>query len=149
MENPEHTIAILDKVRKLGVTLSIDDFGTGYSSLSHLHRLPFDSLKIDRSFVMEADKHAENRQILQTIMSLANNLNLKTVAEGIETEEQLQLLLDLKCDFGQGYLFSKPMPKDEVENHLYRKTDWLPHAEENFEDDDMTQDITEDNAHVF
>ena len=112
MENPEHTIAILDKVRKLGVTLSIDDFGTGYSSLSHLHRLPFDSLKIDRSFVMEADKHAENRQILQTIMSLANNLGLKTVAEGIETEEQLQLLLDLNCDFGQGYLFSKPMPKE-------------------------------------
>ena len=149
MENAEHTIAILDKVRKLGVTLSIDDFGTGYSSLSHLHRLPFDSLKIDRSFVMEADKHAENRQILQTIMSLANNLGLKTVAEGIETQKQLQLLQDLKCDYGQGYLFSKPMPPNEVEDLLYRKTHWLPQDEENFEDDDMTQDITEDNAHVF
>ena len=74
MENAEHTISILDKVRKLGVTLSIDDFGTGYSSLSHLHRLPFDSLKIDRSFVMQADQHSENKQILLTIMSLANNL---------------------------------------------------------------------------
>ena len=149
MENAEHTISILGKTRKLGVTLSIDDFGTGYSSLSYLHRLPFDSLKIDRSFVMEADKHAENQQILQTIMSLANNLNLKVIAEGIETEEQLRLLQNLKCDFGQGYLFSKPLPKDEVENLLYRKTHWLPQTAEIFEDNDLTQDITEDNAHVF
>ena len=149
MENAEHTISILSKTRKLGVTLSIDDFGTGYSSLSYLHRLPFDSLKIDRSFVMEADKHTENQQILQTIMSLANNLNLKVIAEGIETEEQLRLLQNLKCDFGQGYLFSKPLPKDEVENLLYKKTDWLPHSAEIFEDDNMTQDISEDNAHIF
>ncbi len=149
MENASHTVDILSKIRKLGVTLSIDDFGTGYSSLSHLHRLPFDSLKIDRSFVMEADKHAENKQILQTIISLANNLELKTVAEGIETEEQLRLLQDLKCDFGQGYLFSKPLPSNEVENILYRKTHWLPHSDEIFKDDDLTQDITEDTAHIF
>ena len=72
----------------------------------------------------------------------------QTVAEGIETEDQLQLLQDLKCDFGQGYLFSKPLPKDEVENLLYKKTDWMPHTEEHFEDD-LMQDITEDNAHIF
>ncbi len=150
MENAEHTISILDRVRKLGVTLSIDDFGTGYSSLSHLHRLPFDSLKIDRSFVMQADQHSENKQILLTIMALANNLNLKVVAEGIETEAQLKLLQDLKCDLGQGYLFSKPLPKNEIETLLYKKTHWLPQqAEEMFEEDDMTQDITEDNAHIF
>jgi diguanylate cyclase (GGDEF)-like protein len=149
MENAEHTIAILDKIRKLGVRLSIDDFGTGYSSLSHLHRLPFDSLKIDRSFVMAADQRAENKQILLTIISLANNLNLRTIAEGIETEEQLRLLQDLKCDFGQGYLFSKPLPKDEVENLLYKKSHWLPQAEEIFADDDLTQDITEGNVHIF
>lgn len=149
MENAEHTIAILDKIRKLGVRLSIDDFGTGYSSLSHLHRLPFDSLKIDRSFVMAADQRAENKQILLTIISLANNLNLRTIAEGIETEEQLRLLQDLKCDFGQGYLFSKPLPKDEVENLLYKKSHWLPQAEEIFADDDLTQDITDGNVHIF
>ena len=78
-------------------------------------------------------------------------MDLKVVAEGIETEAQLELLQDLKCDLGQGYLFSKPMPKNEVENLLYKKTHWLPQqAEEMFdEEDDMTQDITEDNAHIF
>lgn len=149
MENAKHTIEILDKVRRLGVTLSIDDFGTGYSSLSYLHKLPFDSLKIDRSFVMQADQHIENKKILQTIMSLANNLHLKTVAEGIETEEQLKLLQDLKCDYAQGYLFSKPLPKEEIEQLLYKKSDWLPESQHALDDDDITQDITEDNAHIF
>lgn len=149
MENAKHTIEILEKVRKLGVTLSIDDFGTGYSSLSYLHKLPFDSLKIDRSFVMQADQHIENKKILQTIMSLANNLHLKTVAEGIETEEQLKLLQDLKCDYAQGYLFSKPLPKEEVEQQLYKKRDWLPETQSALEDDDLMHDITEDNAHIF
>lgn len=149
MDNAKHTIEILEKVRKLGVTLSIDDFGTGYSSLSYLHKLPFDSLKIDRSFVMQADQHIENKKILQTIMSLANNLHLKTVAEGIETEEQLKLLQDLKCDYAQGYLFSKPLPKEEVEQQLYKKRDWLPETQSALEDDDLMHDITEDNAHIF
>ena len=149
MENAKHTIEILEKVRKLGVTLSIDDFGTGYSSLSYLHKLPFDSLKIDRSFVMQADQQIENKKILQTIMSLANNLHLKTVAEGIETEEQLKLLQDLKCDYAQGYLFSKPLPKEEVEEQLYKKSDWLPESQTELEDDDLMHDITEDNAHIF
>lgn len=149
MENAKHTIEILEKTRKLGVRLSIDDFGTGYSSLSYLHKLPFDSLKIDRSFVMQADQHVENKKILQTIMSLANNLHLKTVAEGIETEEQLKLLQDLKCDLAQGYLFSKPLPKEEVEEQLYKKSDWLPEMQNPLEDDGLMHDITEDNAHIF
>lgn len=149
MENAKHTIEILEKARRLGVTLSIDDFGTGYSSLSYLHKLPFDSLKIDRSFVMQADQHSDNKKILQTIMSLARSLNLKTVAEGIETEEQLRLLQDLQCDFAQGYLFSKPLPKTEIEELLYKKAHWLPESHNVLEDDDLTQDITEDNAHIF
>ena len=149
MENAEQTIKLLEKIRKLGVTLSIDDFGTGYSSLSYLHRLPLDSLKIDRSFVSEADKSSDNRQILQTIISLANNLNLHIVAEGIETEAQLRLLQDLKCHLGQGYLFSKPLPSDEIENLLYQKTQWLPQFEDDFEAPDVDHDISKDSAHIF
>lgn len=126
MENAEHTIEILNKLKKLGVQISIDDFGTGYSSLSYLHELPFDTLKIDRSFVMNTGENGENSQILQTIISLTKNLKKKVIAEGIETESQLALLNNLGCDFGQGYLFSKPLPPEQLEEMLYQKTSWLP-----------------------
>jgi diguanylate cyclase (GGDEF)-like protein len=149
MENAEQTIRIFEKLRKIGVSISIDDFGTGYSSLSYLHRLPFDSLKIDRSFVSDVNKQTENAQILQTIVSLAQNLNLRTVAEGIETVEQLKILKDLGCDLGQGFLFSKPLPKDEIENLLYEKSQWLPPTGENIADTNLTYDISQDNLHVF
>lgn len=149
MENAEQTIKIFEKLRKLGVVISIDDFGTGYSSLSYLHRLPFDSLKIDRSFVSDVNKQTENAQILQTIVSLAQNLNLRIVAEGIETVEQMKVLQDLGCDFGQGFLFSKPLPKDEIENLLYAKTVLLPNTAGNIGDSDLTYDISKENAHVF
>jgi EAL domain-containing protein (putative c-di-GMP-specific phosphodiesterase class I) len=86
MENAEHTISILTRLKQTGVSLSIDDFGTGYSSLSHLHRLPFDTLKIDRSFVYSVGENGENSEILQTIVSLAKSLKMKIIAEGIETE---------------------------------------------------------------
>ncbi len=129
MENAEHTIEVLNKLKKLGVQISIDDFGTGYSSLSYLHELPFDTLKIDRSFVMNTGDNGENSQILQTIISLTKNLKKKVIAEGIETESQLSLLNSLGCDYGQGYLFSKPLPADQLEQLLYQKTSWLPAQE--------------------
>ncbi|MCY7346971.1 MAG: bifunctional diguanylate cyclase/phosphodiesterase [Pyrinomonadaceae bacterium] len=126
MANAELSIKILNGLKNLGVQLSIDDFGTGYSSLSYLHRLPFDTLKIDRSFVIEVGEQGENSEILQTIVSLAKNLKMRTIAEGIETESQLAVLQNLGCDYGQGYLMSKPLPKEEMEQALYQNRDWLP-----------------------
>jgi diguanylate cyclase (GGDEF)-like protein len=126
MENPEQSIKILNDLKNLGVQLSIDDFGTGYSSLSYLHRLPFDSLKIDRSFVIEVGENGENSEVLQTIVLLAKNLKMRIFAEGIETESQLAILQNLGCDYGQGYLMSKPLPAGEMEKQLYQKHFWFP-----------------------
>lgn len=126
MENAEHTIEILTKLKRLGVQLSIDDFGTGYSSLSYLHRLPFDTLKIDRSFVYSVGENGENSEILRTIVLLAKNLKMKIIAEGIETETQLSLLQFLGCDYGQGYLLAKPQPKAAAEELLYNAHNLLP-----------------------
>jgi len=126
MENAEHSIAILNRLKEIGVQLSIDDFGTGYSSLSHLHRLPFDTLKIDRSFVNRVGEKGENAEVLQTIISLAKNLKMRVIAEGIETTSQLAVLQNLGCDYGQGYLLAKPKGVDEVEEQLYKRTEWLP-----------------------
>lgn len=148
MENAERAISIFEKLRKIGVIISIDDFGTGYSSLSYLHRLPFDSLKIDRSFVLDVNGQKENSQILQTIVSLATNLNLRTVAEGIETIEQLKVLQELGCNLGQGYLFSKPLPKTEIEKFFYQKKQWLPQMEEDSDTEKPTHDISA-NVPVF
>jgi diguanylate cyclase (GGDEF)-like protein len=129
MENAERSAQILNRLKELGVQLSIDDFGTGFSSLSQLHRLPFDTLKIDRSFVNNStDESGENSQILQTIISLAKNLKMKVIAEGIETESQLALLRNLGCDYGQGYLLAKPMPREEMEKLLYQKQFWFPES---------------------
>jgi diguanylate cyclase (GGDEF)-like protein len=126
MDNAEQTIRMLSHLKSLGVQLSIDDFGTGYSSLSYLHRLPFDTLKIDRSFVNSVGENGEDSEILQTIISLAKNLKMRVIAEGIETESQLNILKNLGCDYGQGYLMSKPLPGDVMEELLYQKQDWLP-----------------------
>ena len=126
MENPEHTIGMLNELKRVGVQLSIDDFGTGYSSLSYLHRLPFDTLKIDRSFVYSVGESGENSEILQTIISLAKNLRMRVIAEGIETENQLSLLQNLGCDYGQGFLIAKPKGREETETLLYQRPAWLP-----------------------
>jgi diguanylate cyclase (GGDEF)-like protein/PAS domain S-box-containing protein len=114
MENVEIATAMLRQLRSLGIQLSIDDFGTGYSSLSYLHRLPVNNLKIDRSFVGRMRPGNENSAIVQTVITLARNLNMEMVAEGIETEEQLAQLKALACDYGQGYLFSKPVIAEEA-----------------------------------
>ena len=126
MENPDHTVNMLNSLKDLGVQLSIDDFGTGYSILSHLHKLPFDTLKIDRSFVSGVGANGEGSEILQTIISLAKNLRMRVVAEGIETESQLHVLQNLGCDFGQGYLMAKPKGREETEKLLYQRPSWLP-----------------------
>jgi len=114
MENAELATNTLLQLRKLGVHLSIDDFGTGYSSLSYLHRFPVNTLKIDGSFISRMAKGDENSEIVRTICTLANNLGMEVVAEGVETREQLELLRGLKCEYGQGYLFSKPLDAEKA-----------------------------------
>ncbi len=141
MENAEHTISILKRLKQIGVQLSIDDFGTGYSSLSYLHRLPFDTLKIDRSFVNNVGERGENAGILQTIISLAKNLHMNVVAEGIETEAQLAVLQNLGCDLGQGFLLAKPKGKEETEELLYAHPVWIPGTSEiDYTVDDSPED---------
>ena len=109
MENFDTAIDMLTQLRVLGVGLSIDDFGTGYSSLSYLHRFPIDTLKIDRSFVTQMTDNSENAEIVRTIVTLARSLDMAVVAEGVETADQLRQLGELGCDYGQGYLFSRPV----------------------------------------
>jgi diguanylate cyclase (GGDEF)-like protein len=118
MENIETATQMLQQMRDLGVQLSIDDFGTGYSSLSYLHRFPIDTLKIDKSFVMEMVDNNENIEIVRTIIMLAQNLGMDVIAEGVETKEQLALLRRLKCEKGQGYYFSRPLETTAAENLL-------------------------------
>jgi EAL domain-containing protein (putative c-di-GMP-specific phosphodiesterase class I) len=110
MTNPEESAAILEQLSRMGVLVSVDDFGTGYSSMSYLRRFPIDKLKIDRSFIKELTTRAEDASIVQAIISLAHGLQLKVVAEGVETAEQLEFLKSLGCDQYQGYHFSKPLP---------------------------------------
>jgi len=114
MENAEAAATMLTQLRALGVELSIDDFGTGYSSLSYLHRFPVSTLKIDRSFIGRMGAGDENAEIVRTIIRLANNLGMQVIAEGIETEAQLAQLRTLKCEYGQGYLFSRPVTAEQA-----------------------------------
>jgi len=109
IDNPEEAIAMLGRLKALGVRLFIDDFGTGYSSLSYLHRLPIDGLKIDRSFIKNMGEHGENQQIVRMILLLAHDLNIAVIAEGVETAQQLSLIKAMHCEFVQGYLYSKPV----------------------------------------
>jgi diguanylate cyclase (GGDEF)-like protein len=109
MDDAESTIETLRQVKEIGVSLAIDDFGTGYSSLSYLQKFPIDYLKIDRSFVGEMEKGGENEEIVRTIIALAKALNLKLIAEGIETKYQFEKLRELGCDYGQGFLFAHPL----------------------------------------
>lgn len=118
IEDIESTIVILSQLKEKGIQISIDDFGTGYSSLSYLHRLPIDNLKVDRSFVNQIQEGTKNARIVETIATLSEQLNLVAIAEGIETSQQLKHLQELGYQFGQGYLFSKPLRQDLVEEFL-------------------------------
>jgi EAL domain-containing protein (putative c-di-GMP-specific phosphodiesterase class I) len=123
MEDIESSIGKLKLVRELGVGIAIDDFGTGHSSLRYLTRLPLTALKIDRAFVQNMTTKPDNMAIVSTIITLARTMNLKVIAEGVETEEQSKFLRLLKCDEMQGYLFSKPVPAEQVPALLARGGD--------------------------
>jgi EAL domain-containing protein (putative c-di-GMP-specific phosphodiesterase class I) len=119
MINAEQARATLERLRAMNVRLEIDDFGTGYSSLNYLQRLPFDTLKIDRSFVRELREGSDGLDIAKAIVEMAHSLRLQVIAEGVETEEQLYLLRELNCNFVQGYLFSRPVT-GQAAGKLYR-----------------------------
>ncbi|MBI2293432.1 MAG: EAL domain-containing protein, partial [Betaproteobacteria bacterium] len=118
MEDVDASIEKLRAVRALGVEIAIDDFGTGYSSLQYLARLPISALKIDRAFVRNMTTSANDLTLVATIISLAHNLDLKVIAEGVETETQASYLRLHKCDQVQGFLFSKPVPAAQVPSML-------------------------------
>jgi predicted signal transduction protein with EAL and GGDEF domain len=120
MREVELTIGVLNKLKAVGVRLSIDDFGTGYSSLSYLHRFRFDTLKIDRSFISQMDDKIESSQIVQAIITLAHNMGMEVVAEGVETSEQASQLKSLGCEYAQGYFFSKPISKEAIRQLLLK-----------------------------
>ncbi len=112
MDHPELMIVEINKIKKMGITIAVDDFGSGYSSLNYLKRLPVDVLKIDRSFISDIESDPSDSAIVAGIIGLAKSLKMKTVAEGVETEEQRSILENLGCDNYQGYLFSKPLPPE-------------------------------------
>ncbi|WP_044871338.1 EAL domain-containing protein [Pseudomonas sp. LFM046] len=124
MNDADNAKLLLDRLKELDVQLSIDDFGTGYSSLSYLHRFPFDVLKIDRSFVGKMDLDRQGLEIVRTIIALAQVLELKVVAEGVETPSQLELLRQLGCHYGQGYLFAKPLNAADAQTLLAQGPHW-------------------------
>jgi EAL domain-containing protein (putative c-di-GMP-specific phosphodiesterase class I) len=112
---------LLQKLQKLGVKISLDDFGTGYSSLNYLTRMPINTLKIDKSFVDNICTSKKDARIAEAIISLAHSLKIKVVAEGVESEEQLELLKEMKCDIIQGFVFSHPLHPGELEDLLRHK----------------------------
>ena len=115
MEQPELTEDTLHQLKSLGLSLSIDDFGTGYSSLAYLHRLPADVLKIDKSFISGMKDEHKGVEIVRAIMAISHTLSKQVIAEGVETSWQLAQLIDLECEYVQGYFFSKPVTADEAE----------------------------------
>lgn len=122
MENEDFALDVLKKLKDMGVYVAIDDFGTGYSSLGYLNKFPIDSLKIDKSFIMNLSGEGSDGTIASTIIAMGHNLRLKITAEGVETKEQLAYLQKQQCDTLQGYLFSKPVNGDEFEKILERNT---------------------------
>ena len=121
MENIEDSIHKVQRLRAIGINLAIDDFGTGYSSLGYLAKLPVNALKIDRSFILSITDNSDSMAIVSTIISLAHSLNMKVIAEGVETEEQSKFLRLLKCDEVQGYFLSKPLPSCELADFLRKE----------------------------
>lgn len=123
MEAPEAAKQALEKCRKHGFSISIDDFGSGYSSLSYLHYFPIDTLKIDQSFIRSMSSHQASFVLVKSIIALARNLNMKVIAEGIETEQEAKTVRDLGCEECQGFWFSKPLPYDDAIKFV---KDWQP-----------------------
>lgn len=124
MDNEKDVAFILREMRKRHILISIDDFGTGYSSLSYLHSFPVDTLKVDKSFVQRLNQEPENVGLIPVIISLAKTMNMSVIAEGIELPEQLMILKELSCGFGQGYFFSKPVPPEQLMELLSHTPQW-------------------------
>lgn len=124
MDNEKDVALILKELRKRHILISIDDFGTGYSSLSYLHSFPVDSLKVDKSFVQRLNQEPQNVGLIPVIISLAKTMNMSVIAEGIELPEQLMILKELSCGFGQGYFFSKPVPPEKLMELLSHTPQW-------------------------
>lgn len=118
IEDMDHSVQVLKDLKSFGLALSVDDFGTGYSSLAYLKRFPIDILKLDRSFINQSPEGVTKLEFVRALVDLAHALKLSVVAEGIETNEMLELLTEARCDEGQGYLFAKPMPLSELEKLL-------------------------------
>jgi EAL domain-containing protein (putative c-di-GMP-specific phosphodiesterase class I) len=121
LDNIEDTITTMNELKEIGIQFSLDDFGTGYSSLQYLKRLPLDQLKIDQSFVRDIATDSSDNAIVRTIIAMAHSLDIDVIAEGVEMEEQRQLLLDSGCTHFQGYLFSQPVPIGQFEELLRQK----------------------------
>jgi len=130
MHQPEKMINVLNVIKSLGIKLAMDDFGTGYSSLSYLRRFPFDKLKIDRAFIKEITQNPEDNAITHAISEMAHSLNMIVIAEGVETESQMNYLKHSACDEIQGYLISKPLPTEEFELLLQQNTPHIKHLDE-------------------
>ena len=118
MLEPEAALARMRELRSLGIHFSIDDFGTGYSNLSSLKQFPISCLKIDRSFIGRIPEDAEDKMITSAVISLGQGLNIRVIAEGVETNQQLAFLTKHNCDQFQGYLFSKPVPADAIQSMI-------------------------------
>jgi EAL domain-containing protein (putative c-di-GMP-specific phosphodiesterase class I) len=121
MVDPVHAEAILTRMAGRNARIAIDDFGTGYSSLAYLRRFPIDTLKIDIAFIREVTSNPQDAAITRTIIELAHSLNLRVVAEGVETQAQLAFLKEAGCDQIQGYLFSRPLPTEDLERLLINR----------------------------
>lgn len=118
IENFDYVLELLEKIKDLGVKIALDDFGTGYSSLSYLNKLPIDTLKIDRSFLLDLNKNNEQESLVSSIIDIAHKLHLDVVSEGVETDEQFDIIKSYECNFAQGYLFSKPMDEGTLYHFL-------------------------------
>jgi EAL domain-containing protein (putative c-di-GMP-specific phosphodiesterase class I) len=125
MHDPESTGLVLARLKSLGVRLAIDDFGTGYSSLAYLRQFPIDILKIDQSFVVEIGDSEESAAIVHTLVQLGKMLGLETIAEGVETLDQLRRLTDEQVDTGQGFLFSRPLDVGAVDRLIMEDPDYF------------------------
>lgn len=126
MTNPQQAITTLQRIRNMGISISIDDFGTGYSSLSYLKKLPIDKLKIDQSFVRDVGANEDDRAIIVAIIALANTMNLKIIAEGVEREEQKDFLQRHGCHYVQGYLYGKPVNSNKMTEIVINGLNYMP-----------------------